>query len=1447
MKATLLSIAVILASAHPLVGQTLLSQGRPATASSTQSGNYPTNATDGDLTTTRWAAGDSTYPQWWRVDLGAPRNITRAIINWYSSGSRAYQYRIETSNDDTNYNVLVDNTSNAAYGDSTNTFSAVARYVRIYVTGATSGWAGLYECQIFGKGTSPYAADGNTLFLFHFDEAAGSAVFANEGSAGGNAYSVDLTSASSSPPVVTVVSGAAGYTNFGNAANLNTSGYLIGFDANASGAYNGETVDTLAMSQLNLGNGGQTPWTIEAMVQPSATNVNQEIIATDSSVANRGFQFRLNTAGQLELNLLYAGINPKAAIPASGTNAFVANNWYHVAATYDGTNIVLYWTKLSPLLTAANPLSTNAAAVGAAFGAVTGPLCIGNENRAAAGEYFRGLIDEVRISSVARAANEMLVASASIWASPATLSPANPVYAGTWVALSSTTGGTQPMGYFWQSDGGTGGATWTNLPNSTTNTYALNTTGLTPTNYQFRLLVTNVSGAATSSAATLNLLAASGPVLVADTTITPSAVTVGSSVLLSAAFSGNQPISYQWFSGNSPIPGATNNTHAITNAQLSQAGNYFLVASNNPPGLGSRTNASTPAALTVTPVDPTAPGGLMVDLLAYPGRTTVADTAPEFTWIFKPAARGENQNAYRVIVASSATQAAAGNGDVWDSGKVASAESVNVPCGVTLARGSTYCWRVRTWGTTGFASSWSDLQSFTVEATSPQSGARSIYKASANDSTGYNWAGRYQSAYDTVVAPVQVVDKGGGNYFIDFGKDGFGYVTFRLNGSFSGQTVEVRLGEAADGNSVNTAPGGYIRYGSTSVALQNGDVTYEARYASTVTGLYGTGINVTGWAGAVMPFRYVELLNCPGTVTTNDLRQYVLHVPFDENAASFVSSDSTLNAVWELCKYSIKATSFAGAYVDGDRERRPYEADAYINQLCHYGADREYTTARYTYEFLLDNHTWPTEWRFHFPLMAWADYQYTGNDEALAANYNSISNYLRIDRERTSDKLLQGWPNNGTADPSDIIDWPTTERDGYVQVSYSSVINAFHYRDLRLMARIATVLGKTADATNFTARADQIQTAFNSVFWNTSSNLYQDGEGSTHISAHGNFFPMAFGLVPSNRVASVMSYLKTKRMAPSVYGAQYLLEALFEGGEADYAIGLMADDDPTYLRHWWNMISVGSTISLEAWDMTYKSNLDWNHAWGAVPGNIIPRYVLGLKPLTAGFGQVELKPQPGTNLSFAQGTIPTIRGPVFIQVATNTANSFQLLVNLPGNVTATVMLPTLGAANPVALVDGNIVAGARSNNWLIVTNVGSGQHAVWLNTNSSPSATTLYNNWAAGWFGANAALAGQTMDADGDGANNLNEFVAGTNPLDAADRFRIADASYASAGPVMTVTVAGKAGRHYTLQHTFSLSPASWTAADTQTAATDNLTVALHDASLSGHTQAFLRVMVVYP
>ncbi|MDB6065722.1 MAG: Coagulation factor 5/8 type domain protein [Pedosphaera sp.] len=141
-------------SATMLNNPVLLSQGRPVTADSSQTGNgnIAANGNDGSLGT-RWAANDNLYPHWWRTDLGTNCNLSSVTINWYGTGGRSYQYKIEVSTNDINYVKAVDQTGNTSTANTTNTFTATARYVRITVTGVvpSGGNASFYECLVYGN------------------------------------------------------------------------------------------------------------------------------------------------------------------------------------------------------------------------------------------------------------------------------------------------------------------------------------------------------------------------------------------------------------------------------------------------------------------------------------------------------------------------------------------------------------------------------------------------------------------------------------------------------------------------------------------------------------------------------------------------------------------------------------------------------------------------------------------------------------------------------------------------------------------------------------------------------------------------------------------------------------------------------------------------------------------------------------------------------------------------------------------------------------------------------------------------------------------------------------------------------------------------------------------------------------------------------------------------
>lgn len=648
---------------------------------------------------------------------------------------------------------------------------------------------------------------------------------------------------------------------------------------------------------------------------------------------------------------------------------------------------------------------------------------------------------------------------------------------------------------------------------------------------------------------------------------------------------------------------------------------------------------------------PPAPRGLMVDLTEIGKPAGTYGSAPRFSWIMESNTPNDVQTAYEIVVADRAGAIYEDQPPTWRSGKVVSDQSTAVPYkGPALKPATRYYWAVRIWDHKSVASPWSAAQGFSSQPESPQF-TSAIYPPVL-----------------TPVAPVKIARLGEGHYFVDFGRAAFGSLQMDPIGGNDKREIIFHLGESlAAPSRVNRQPAGSVRY-------HRGVITVDGRgtpYTVPLSERDQRGIRPP--APPAMPFRYVEVENAPPELEPETLRQIAVHYPFDEDASRFTSSDPTLNAVWQLCKYTIKMTSFLGVYVDGDRERKPYEADAYINQLSHYAVDRDFTLARSSHEYLIRNPTWPTEWVLHSVLMAWADYLYTGDDRSLRHFYTELAGKPLVQLAR-EDGLISTATANAPPGMRDIVDWPEGERDGYEMRPINTVVNAFHFRALVLMGEIARVLGRADDASTYAARAAKVKDAINARLFDAARGVYVDGEGSTHASLHANAFPLALGVVPDDRRNSVAAFLASKGMDCSVYGAQYFLEALYEAGLGDRALAHLTSKGE---RSWAHMIyDIGSTVTLEAWDPKYKPNLDWNHAWGAAPANLIARKLMGVEPAEPAFRRIRIRPQPGS-LKRASLDLPTIRGTVHVDFEQDARRAI-VNVELPANTRAEVSWPVRG-------------------------------------------------------------------------------------------------------------------------------------------------------------------------
>jgi len=97
------------------------------------------------------------------------------------------------------------------------------------------------------------------------------------------------------------------------------------------------------------------------------------------------------------------------------------------------------------------------------------------------------------------------------------------------------------------------------------------------------------------------------------------------------------------------------------------------------------------------------PNRLRCEYLENPIGLDVA--APRFNWIVESSAQGERQSAYQIVVSSTAAGAAHGQGDLWDSGKIASGQTTQVVyAGKQLQSGQVAYWTVTTWNRSGESS-----------------------------------------------------------------------------------------------------------------------------------------------------------------------------------------------------------------------------------------------------------------------------------------------------------------------------------------------------------------------------------------------------------------------------------------------------------------------------------------------------------------------------------------------------------------------------------------------------------------------------------------------------------------------------------------------------------------------------------------------------------------------
>ena len=269
------------------------------------------------------------------------------------------------------------------------------------------------------------AAPSGLVAAYGFDEGSGSTVT----DASGNGNNGTITNAT-----------WASAGKYGKALQFNGTNAVVTIPDNAS---------------LHLSSG----MTVEAWVNPSTVNANwRDVIYKGND--NFYLEATSSSAGHPDAGMIAGG----SYADAFGTSALPANTWSFLTETYDGTTLRLY----------VNGIQVAATAHTGAIASSTNPLQIGGDSLY--GQYFAGLIDEVRVYNTALSATQIQTdqitpVGASLPSAPGTLT-ANAVSASEVdLAWGASSGGSGVTGYQLERCQGTGCSNFAQIATPTGTSY----------------------------------------------------------------------------------------------------------------------------------------------------------------------------------------------------------------------------------------------------------------------------------------------------------------------------------------------------------------------------------------------------------------------------------------------------------------------------------------------------------------------------------------------------------------------------------------------------------------------------------------------------------------------------------------------------------------------------------------------------------------------------------------------------------------------------------------------------------------------------------------------------------------------------------------------------------------------------------------------------------------
>ena len=342
----------------------------------------------------------------------------------------------------------------------------------------------------------------------------------------------------------------------------------------------------------------------------------------------------------------------------------------------------------------------------------------------------------------------------------------------------------------------------------------------------------------------------------------------------------------------------------------------------------------------------------------------------------------------------------------------------------------------------------------------------------------------------------------------------------------------------------------------------------------------------------------------------------------------------------------------------------------------------------------------------------YAYYLYTGDRAFVAREWPVIS------REMAWELSQQDANGLFVTNSNDGDDWNISAHVG--EATYTNIV---FYEALDEAAKMADAVGQPSSAAAWQAQAQRVRTEINARLWDARLGAYDATDTERgFLVQDANVEAVRSGVAPAARARAILSLLASGLASP--YGmlssaknatADYTpLVSPYMGGftlDADFATGSDQLGFDLMQTEWGWMISHdpgGVDWERIHPDGTLASSDSAAHAWGTGATSILSHYVLGVSPTAPGYSAYRVQPHLGA-LTWSEGTVPTPHGPIDVRWSHDaSSDSFQLELDAPAGATATVEIPTLGAARTI-LLNGRAARGRdQGDGYVAFTPLGAG-------------------------------------------------------------------------------------------------------------------------------------------